>query len=102
MTQMLTRIAMTFQSTSENASISVITPIHTIAMTPSSAATVLSTTFAITMTIVTAKIATAIHSIMASAPGYFAASGLMLPMTRTPALPSVRAGATTTASPDCG
>ena len=55
---------MTFQSTSENASVSVITPIHTIATTPSSAATVLSTTFAITMTIVMAKIAMAIHSIM--------------------------------------
>jgi len=33
---------------------------------------------------------------------YFAASGLTLPITVTPALPSLRTGATTTTSPDCG
>ena len=63
MVHTLTRIAITFQSTSPNASVSVITPIQTITVTPIKAATVLSTALLITTTIVMAKIATVSHAI---------------------------------------
>ena len=62
MIQMLTRIAITFQSTRPKASTSVITPSHTIATTPISAATVLSTTLTITTMIVITNTAIAIHA----------------------------------------
>ena len=55
MTQMLTRIAITFQSTSWNASTSVITPNQTMTATPSSAAMVPSTTLVMTTTMAIAK-----------------------------------------------
>src|SRR5512134_3050177 len=55
MTQMLTRIAITFQSTSWKASTSVITPNQIITITPSSAATVPSTTLEMTATIAMAN-----------------------------------------------
>ncbi len=71
MTQMLTRIAMTFQSTSWKASTSVITPNQTITMTPISAATVPSTTLEITTTMAIAKMirANQASAVMASPHG---------------------------------
>jgi hypothetical protein len=62
MTQMLTRIAITFQSTSWKASTSVITPNQIITTTPSSAAMVPSTTFEITTTIAIANTISANHA----------------------------------------
>ena len=62
MIQTLTRIAITFQSTSPKASTSVMTPIQIITTTPISAATVLSTTLPMTATIVIANTAIASHA----------------------------------------
>ena len=64
MTQMLTRIAITFQSTYWKASISLMMPIQTMTVAPSMAATALSTTLLITTRIVITNTASASHCIM--------------------------------------
>ena len=63
MIQMPTRIAITFQSTSLKASISVMTPIQIMTATPTSAAAVLSIQFATTAMIVITKTAIVSHCI---------------------------------------
>ncbi|MGZ8202874.1 MAG: hypothetical protein ACXWUB_06460 [Burkholderiales bacterium] len=56
-----TRIAVTFQSTSLKASISLMTPLQTITATPTSAAAVLSMTFVTTAMMVITNTATVSH-----------------------------------------
>ncbi len=68
MIQTLTRIAITFQSTSPKASTSVITPTQIITTTPISAATALSTALTITAMIVTRKMPMASQAIVSMSP----------------------------------